>query len=286
MNKKMLLGWIFLVVALCTFVYGLYLLLEPLATSEYTQYTVVRTETAFTPPLLVIPLGATVTFTSSQGLPYWPASDLHPSHGIFSEFDPKRALFANESWSFTFEKPGQWLYHDHLASHIGGAIFVVRSPLDSVGIECDTASDEARCWNQLLAKEVSQNGLHAAFLLLERLYDQNTSFAAQCHDLTHDIGVKAYARYKHEVPILPESRYCNAGFYHGFMEGLLNDVFLPEEGVVFCEKVGKTLNATYPAAEDQCRHGIGHGALENIIRLNSHKWSDPRLSARCRNTNM
>ena len=275
MGVRKILGLTALIASLLVLSYGTYLLFVPVVTASYTNYTVVRTGDTFVPPLLIVPLGATVTFTSNQELPYWPASDLHPSHDIFSDFDPKRALLGDESWSFTFNEQGQWLYHDHLASYAGGSIFVVTSPLDPIGIECDSSANEVRCWSQLLAKVVSENNLSSAFALVERLYTQSPNFAVACHNLTHDIGVKAYARYKDNVPILPESRYCNAGFYHGYMEGLLNDVFRPSEGVAFCTRVGATLKDTFPRAEDQCRHGIGHGALENIIRLNSHRWEEP-----------
>lgn len=55
-----------------------------------------------------------VTFINTGKEMHWPASDLHPTHSIYPEFDPLEPLEPGESWSFVFDKIGNWKCHDHL----------------------------------------------------------------------------------------------------------------------------------------------------------------------------
>ena len=54
----------------------------------------------------------------------WPASDLHPTHSLYSEFDPGEPFESGKAWAFTFDKPGQWGYHDHLKPNHRGVVTV------------------------------------------------------------------------------------------------------------------------------------------------------------------
>lgn len=87
--------------------------------------TIVLTEEGFSPDVVHIRNGTEVTFTTTTGKFFWPASDLHPSHGIYPAFDPKEPLVATESWSFVFDTPGEWSFHDHLSPYYTGVITVV-----------------------------------------------------------------------------------------------------------------------------------------------------------------
>lgn len=73
-----------------------------------------------------VKVGTKVTFLNEADTARWPASDLHPSHGIYPELDPKRPIPAGESWEFTFDKVGEWGIHDHLSPYITGKIIVVK----------------------------------------------------------------------------------------------------------------------------------------------------------------
>jgi|GEM_PF-2301305 len=86
---------------------------------------VVLTETGYEPSNLVIEKGTTIEFSTTAGRPHWPASNLHPSHAEYSEFDPLQPVESDESWSFTFTKEGEWGFHDHLRSYFSGKIEVV-----------------------------------------------------------------------------------------------------------------------------------------------------------------
>lgn len=74
----------------------------------------------FSPELITINKGDTVVWVNKGDGYYWPASNLHPTHKIYEEFDPKSPISPGESWSFTFERAGMWKYHDHLwPSNVG-----------------------------------------------------------------------------------------------------------------------------------------------------------------------
>lgn len=89
--------------------------------------TVTLTDNGFTPETLTIHQGQTVKFTSTQGSFFWPASNPHPTHTIYPEFDPQQPIAGTDSWSFTFERVGTWRYHDHLAPYFTGTITVLPS---------------------------------------------------------------------------------------------------------------------------------------------------------------
>ena len=76
------------------------------------------------PENLKIKLGQTVTFKNNSSQNKWPASNIHPTHGIYEQFDPKAAVPPGQSWSFTFERKGIFPYHDHLDPSITGIIEV------------------------------------------------------------------------------------------------------------------------------------------------------------------
>lgn len=86
--------------------------------------TVIILADKFTPQELTIKKGETVTFINRDSDDRWPASDDHPSHQRYSQFDPKHALAPGEKWSFTFDRSGTWEYHDHIYPSLTGKIKV------------------------------------------------------------------------------------------------------------------------------------------------------------------
>lgn len=77
---------------------------------------------AYQPATLTIKQGQAIRFLNDDTLSYWPASNIHPTHEIYSEFDPKRALQPKEEWVFRFDRVGSWRMHDHLYPFIKGVI--------------------------------------------------------------------------------------------------------------------------------------------------------------------
>lgn len=86
--------------------------------------TIVLKETGFEPQNATIQKGDTIVFKTERGQEFWPASDLHPTHGVYPEFDPQEPVAADKSWEFRFNKIGIWKYHDHLDPFFRGTITV------------------------------------------------------------------------------------------------------------------------------------------------------------------
>jgi plastocyanin len=83
------------------------------------------TDEGFEPRSMVIGAGNTVVFENVGLNPHWPASDPHPTHTDYPGFDPKKPVEPNSEWSFAFDKPGEWKYHDHQAPYLKGEIVVL-----------------------------------------------------------------------------------------------------------------------------------------------------------------
>lgn len=68
--------------------------------------------------------GDTIRFTNNSNGSMWPASDRHPEHDIYSEFDSKGPIGNGGMYTFTFTRTGTWGYHDDIKPGCGGAITV------------------------------------------------------------------------------------------------------------------------------------------------------------------
>ena len=78
----------------------------------------------FEPKTITVEKGTKVCFINNDIEARWPASNIHPTHEIFPEFDPKTPIHSREEWCFTFKKSGTWKYHDHLLPEYSGTVNV------------------------------------------------------------------------------------------------------------------------------------------------------------------
>jgi len=98
---------------------------ESLEQTVYSGEAVIRiTNDGFSPQEMHIVRGTKVRFVNESEVRRWPASDLHPTHTIYTAFDAKKPIAPGEEWSFVFEKTGKWNMHDHLAPYLVGTIYV------------------------------------------------------------------------------------------------------------------------------------------------------------------
>jgi plastocyanin len=95
------------------------------------------TDEGFEPRSVEVGAGDTVVFENVGEEAHWPASDDHPTHEAYSGFDPKEPIEPGAEWSFTFDRPGKWAYHDHMNPYLTGEIAVTgeRGADDRVGEE-------------------------------------------------------------------------------------------------------------------------------------------------------
>jgi plastocyanin len=87
--------------------------------------TIVRTNDGYEPRDVTISAGEAVSFVNNSDDFHWPASDIHPTHSIYSEFDPDAPVAPGETWTFIFEDAGEWQYHDHIRANLKGIITVI-----------------------------------------------------------------------------------------------------------------------------------------------------------------
>jgi plastocyanin len=224
----------------------------------------------FYPENLEINKGDTVTFITTRGRSFWPASSLHPIHSIYPEFDAREPIKSNESWSFTFTSVGEWKYHDHLNSAYTEIIVVKNKDengeytLDCSNLDDIKPIEKRQCYRQLLEIAFANYGTAAALEQLRVLYINEPYFIeAGCHKQAHEIGDLAYGEYvKHKdlnkVELPREAiTFCGAGFYHGFLEHYLRDNPGTELAKEFCDY----LETRQPGVRNTCYHGMGHGFM-------------------------
>ncbi|MCE9549076.1 hypothetical protein K8Q98_01620 [Candidatus Nomurabacteria bacterium] len=240
--------------------------------AESRTYSIVLTKDGFSPKEISIRQGDSVVFSSNLGQPFWPASDLHPTHGVYPEFDPRQPVDGASSWSFTFNQAGDWRFHDHLNSLFTGRIKVSGSSI--VGKEdCSSPGEKITCWQELLNKTLEKDGLPATFDLVADLYTKEPLFASECHSFVHEIGKFAYGKFKlnQDFELNSKTSYCGYGFYHGFMEILLYTTGDVQQAQDFCKYVGEKLAGDTTDGEGACYHGIGHGAVDGA---DPSAWGD------------
>ena len=220
---------------------------------------VVLSEDGFGPEAITIAKGTKVIFSSSRGKLFWPASDLHPTHSLYPEFDPLEPVESQTGWSFVFEEEGVWRYHDHLAPYYTGTITVMDR-----GLAKETACQEQECWQRQTGEVLKKKGIEAALDLVATLYEENSDFAASCHNVIHELGHASYGIYAKSKKFTPTSKtaFCSYGFYHGFMDSLVLDTADATKARDFCLFIKGRLGSEAPDAYLQCFHGIGHGALK------------------------
>ena len=104
-----------------------------------TPVTVMYTDSGFSPVSVRVTQGQTVTWVNQSSHSMWVASAAHPTHVAYggtakethcatdyrgsTPFDACAATIANASYSFTFDKIGDWKYHNHAnATHFGTVV--------------------------------------------------------------------------------------------------------------------------------------------------------------------
>lgn len=106
------------------------------------KHEIIYTDSGYSPSMLTIKVGETVTFINNSSFGVWTASAIHPAHIVYGgvslqehcpdvendDFDQCKSSFPGESWDFTFNKKGTWGYHNHVKASDFGKIVVDSSP--------------------------------------------------------------------------------------------------------------------------------------------------------------
>lgn len=90
--------------------------------------TVLLTDEGFSPETMIITAGDTIIFINQSSGKMHVASDPHPFHTTYPEFNQKQSVDAGGTYSFTFTKVGTWGFHNHLNPSAQGTIVVQTIP--------------------------------------------------------------------------------------------------------------------------------------------------------------
>ena len=74
---------------------------------QSTAITVVYTREGFTPDKVKIEQAEAIEFVNSSQELIWPASNIHPTHHVYPEFDPGQPISPGENWRFVFDQAGE-----------------------------------------------------------------------------------------------------------------------------------------------------------------------------------
>ncbi len=245
------------------------------------ETTITLTEKGFAPAGIKIKKGTVVKFINKTNKSFWPASDFHPNHNIYSEFDPKREIVKGDAWKMQFNKIGTFRYHDHITPIYRGTIVVVESGVDS-GVDSDWSigagynisdckiiediDSKRGCFSNVLQNIILKKGPDIAFKLVKDLRDVDPDFAAECHTIVHSLGEISYWKYAKDKK-LPQTGListCGFGYIHGFMQELgHHSPSFVQDVETICNHLSQKINYTgFEQAVnplDQCYHGVGHG---------------------------
>ncbi|TSC83302.1 MAG: hypothetical protein G01um101419_56 [Parcubacteria group bacterium Gr01-1014_19] len=219
---------------------------------------------------LTINKGDTVTFENIGTQQRWPASNIHPSHNIYPEFDSKKKMAPGEKWSFKFDQPGVWKFHDHLRPSILGVITVKgeaqaakAEPKKSLPNPSATDSAKFSKTNIMVALKTETEMRYwletvGPKKIMEKLLaDTGGGSVVDCHQESHTVGRLAYQIYG-AVAFKDGNASCHSGYYHGAIEQLLK-----EKGTTNLSKVINEVCESFATQFGifECLHGVGHGVL-------------------------
>ena len=235
-----------------------------------TGVTVTYGDGGFSPDRIEIDVGWEIRFVNESDGPFWPASNIHPTHQVYPRFDPYTPVRPGEAWSFTFDRAGFWRYHDHLTPSNGGLI-VVRGEAGASEVlplsidprelsfkEVGTLSVEDAINlfrdDDLLARYLDEYGPANTLKLLA---DSEARVNVDCHQRAHEAGRIAYELFG-ALAFSLSGHECHSGGYHGATEALFRErgtASLEADIAVVC---GDALNVFF---RHQCVHGVGHGLM-------------------------
>ncbi len=271
--------------------YSLFIILSSVSAHELQAHVMQLDDSGFHPNTIEIKQGDTVEFVIKGFQPHWPASDIHPTHQIYPEFDPKEPVQPGKSWSFQFEKAGHWNCHDHLSPEHTCQITVQKDP-DFVSSQktrppsfqekFNQFTENLRTWflkkyfsffpnakqaqlDKLSVLDVAKNEtklrllvtLYSPVDLLKKLNKEADNSPQTCHQAAHQLGRVTYlVEGANAFQIMDPT--CSSGVLHGAMEGFLRDkgtTDLARNITGLCQSVSTQFNAF------TCWHGIGHGLM-------------------------
>ena len=249
------------------------------AETEGNELVVKIDESGFEPKAFEIAQGDTVVFENAGDEPHWPASNIHPTHRMYPEsgneycgsdqaedsFDACRGVMPGETYSFTFNYPGTWRFHDHLNPEFSGKVTVLE--VEGAVISTEPTEKPERVYDDTIPENASviwedEAALYSyvrkfgAAKTIQYLHELQSDYG-DCHQNAHNAGRFAYEIFDAQA-FQTCSAECHSGCYHGATEAYFRDhgtMNLAEDLAIICSS---SLNPFYT---HQCFHGVGHGLM-------------------------
>jgi len=97
------------------------------------------TANGFEPAEVTLDIDSTIIFLNQDKVQRWPASNIHPTHELYPEFDPKKPVEPGKDWTFKPKKAGSFKFHDHLFPHMRGVLIVKKE--SGLGVDSNRRGD-------------------------------------------------------------------------------------------------------------------------------------------------
>lgn len=154
---------------------------------------------------------------------------------------------------------------------------------------CNERTNDAErvgCWMDMVADKLRTDGMVPAYSVFAYLYEKYPTFGATgCHQHAHKIGDVAYyevyvaqGRTLQDMEFPQETTSCGYGFFHGFIEHLVQDH--PDETFVVetCEYLRDRLSDSMRDIGTICYHASGHGFMQaEADDLSKSEWGNAAL---------
>ncbi len=210
------------------------------------QSTITITEEGFSPKVKTVKHLSKIRFINSSSTGHWIASDSHPTHEMYPDFDSKKAIMPGEEWEIEIKRGGEISYHDHINPQFTGVIKVIG------GGSGETVNDKKELLNKINAV-VNEKSAREAYSYLVMNYP---SYHPYAHDIAHYLGKIIY---KEEGATGIE--VCDTSFGFGCYHGFIPD-YITDQGTSKIPELSKEcLKREIPYGQLSCFHGIGHGIV-------------------------
>lgn len=249
------------------------LVLAFLLFNPFKEQVIVMNKDGFSPDTIRVAQNTKIIFVNKDTADRWPASNVHPTHDDYPEFDPQTPVKSHEEWEFYPEKTGTWQFHDHLLPHKKGTIIVTAPSLlqqffrrfqdkpakkdlaiRKNDLNIKNSEQNTQSYNQM--REIVENeGTQAVWEFVLTTYGDQDGTQGSIHDIAHFAGKLIY-----EKDGLSGISICTPVFAFGCYHGLLDTAFSKNlDQLDEAEKACATLGGNKSGPYNACVHGIGHG---------------------------
>lgn len=147
-------------------------------------------------------------------------------------------------------------------------------------LSCNSSAESSSriiCEEKIIQNILNTQGVGPALDAVAKVSESDSNFINSCHGFAHQIGQSAYKLFKNKAnfTISPAITYCNYGFYHGFMEALIQDSDDYQKARDFCDYIDNQLLKDGLNLAGECYHGIGHGTVD---QHDPKQWTNPALA--------